>query len=569
VINSPRPPDVRPFRVALACGFTPLHFETFLAAHNSLIHADRAVSITHGLYGDLAGNLERLNPSQADAAVAPMEWPDLDARLGIRSAGGWDPETLPDILRTARLQLERIAAALKRITSIPLVVSLPALPLPPVFYTNPSRLSLFEAELRSEVAAFSNSIACPQNICVIASGALDRASPPGRRFDIKSELRTGFPYTLDHAEALARLLAAATRTPVRKKGLITDLDDTLWRGVLGEIGAAGVCWTLDRNAPVHGLYQQFLASLAASGTLVAVASKNDPGLVAEAFEREDLLLPKDRIFPVEAHWGPKSQSVARILAAWNIGAESVVFIDDSPMELAEARAAFPTLECVQFPKDDPEKVWELLFELREKFGTAQILREDALRSASLRARARSEAERQVAPAADMDAFLRGAESEIAFASDKDPDARVFELINKTNQFNLNGARISEADWNALLADPRRFVLKVSYKDRYGALGTIAALAGAATGGNVAIDYWVMSCRAFSRRIEHRCLEWIFQRFHAEEVTLHFASTPRNRPAREFLAGFLGAPPEEEVRLSKALFEEKCPPLYHSIREIAQ
>ena len=106
-----------------------------------------------------------------------------------------------------------------------------------------------------------------------------------------------FPYRLPHASALAELLARAVVPCPPKKGLITDLDDTLSPGILGDVGPAGISWDLDHHSQVHALYQQMLASLAESGVLLAVASKNDPGNVAEAFAREPLDELKSRFFP--------------------------------------------------------------------------------------------------------------------------------------------------------------------------------------------------------------------------------------------------------------------------------
>jgi len=79
---------------------------------------------------------------------------------------------------------------------------------------------------------------------------------------------------------------------------------------------------------------------------------------------------------------------------------------------------------------------------------------------------------------------------------------------------------------------------------------------------------VMSCRAFSRRIEHRCLAWVFDHFGVGEVALRFVSTARNGPLQEFLATLLGPPPWESLHITRAVFQEKCPVLYHSVLETA-
>jgi FkbH-like protein len=162
------------------------------------------------------------------------------------------------------------------------------------------------------------------------------------------------------------------------------LDDTLWAGILGEVGVEALAWSLDQHAHLHGLYQQFLASLASAGVLVGVASKNDPALVEKAFARKDLLLSREDIFPFEVHWNRKSGSVQRILETWNIGSDAVVFIDDSPMEVAEVKAAFPDMECVVFPKNDYPAFWKMVGGLRDLFGKRAVSAEDELRLRSIR-----------------------------------------------------------------------------------------------------------------------------------------------------------------------------------------
>ena len=204
---------------------------------------------------------------------------------------------------------------------------------------------------------------------------------------MKADLTTGFPYRLEHAAKLAALLAALLTNPTPKKGLITDLDDTLWRGILGELGPQGVTWDLASHTQIHGIYQQMLATLAASGVLVGVASKNDPRLVEEALSRPDLHVPRQRLFPVEAHWQPKSESVSRILRTWNIGPEAVVFVDDSPMELAEVANAYHEVECLAFTPKDPDSAFRLCERLRDIFGEGSLSEEDRIRAESIRSSA--------------------------------------------------------------------------------------------------------------------------------------------------------------------------------------
>jgi len=315
---------------------------------------------------------------------------------------------------------------------------------------------------------------------------------------------------------------------------------------------------------IHGLYQQLLGLLAETGVLIAAASKNDRELVDRALERADLAIPSRYLFPIKAGWGPKSESVGKILRTWNIAADSVVFVDDSPNELAEVKESYPDIECLRFPTHDDQGAFALLGELRDLFGKETILAEDAIRRESLR-RDAPVLENGEASRAPSDRFLQESEAELSLDFAKEPDEpRALELVNKTNQFNLNGRRYTERLWREYLHQVDTFLLRVAYQDKFGPLGTIAVLAGRRQPEHHAlkVDVWVMSCRAFSRRIEHRCLEQLFQQLEVEQIAFDYQPTPRNGPLRDFFSSLFGGPPQPESRLSREDFATHCPPLFH-------
>src|SRR5271156_3751166 len=135
-LKEPIAQSAPPLRVFLACGFTPLHLETFVAAHLRNFFPAHRIELNSGLFGDLVGNLERLQPEKHDALAVVVEWPDLDSRLGLRTLGGWQVEELPDIVNSVNRSLERLMRALQGITfGFPSCICLPTLPLPPLFYT--------------------------------------------------------------------------------------------------------------------------------------------------------------------------------------------------------------------------------------------------------------------------------------------------------------------------------------------------------------------------------------------------------------------------------------------------
>ncbi len=556
----------RSFKMFLVCGCAPLHLQTFLRAHMHVFLPDSRVTVDAGLFGDCLGSLDRACHASADAVAVVLEWADFDPRLGIRRLGGWSPRHLDDVVETVRARMDSLEQAIERAASVaPLAICLATLPLPPISYKPGWEASLFELKLRESLSAFSCRLVQVPNVRFVNAQRLDAKSPPALRLDVQAELASGFPYRTGHASVLAELLALLLKPAAPKKGLITDLDDTLWRGILGEVGVSGVTWDLDHHSHIHGLYQQLLQALAEAGILIAVASKNEPAQVEEALKRADLVIARERLFPVEVHWGRKSESVGEILRAWNIGAESVVFLDDSPMELAEVKAAYPAIECLPFPVEDDQAVYALLEQLRDWFGKSRISEEDSIRLESIRKGAVWSADR-TRHEGTPDSLLAQAEAEVSVCFTKEPlDPRALELVNKTNQFNLNGRRYTESAWHAFLSEPETFLMVVAYKDKYGPLGKIAVLGGRCEGPSVLVDTWVMSCRAFARRIEHRCLEVLLERFPAEELVLDFEPTERNQPVQEFLSQFQDVAGGQLARLTRESFRKKCPQLFHKVK----
>jgi len=565
IVQAPPPAASRRLRLSLLCGFTSLHLQTFLAAHLRSRMPEYALEIKAGLFGDLIGNIERLSSSETDAVAVALEWSDLDPRLGIRRLGGWRPQQLSDIAVSAESAAKRLQHALEAASrDTTTIVSLPTLPLPPAFASRPLQSATQELQLHCIVAQLAESLAGCPGIRLLSPQKLAEISAPSVRYDIKSDLQTGFPYTLGHASAMGELMASLIEDRSPLKGLITDLDDTLWSGIVGEDGVDGISWNLDDHSQMHGVYQQLLSSLAAAGALIGVASKNDARIAAQAFERPDLLLSKEDIFPFEVHWEPKSESIRRILNTWNIAADAVVFIDDTPAEVAEVQAAFPGLTCRLFPKSDPAAIWTLLHELRDLFGKSVVTKEDLLRVRSIRNAAawRDESGTVQTPS---DEFLRSAEARISFDCGRSSaDLRAFELVNKTNQFNLNGKRYAEQEWRQFFANPSSFLLTAAYDDKFGALGKVAVLMGTIDAGNVELRTWVMSCRAFSRRIEHQCLRYLFDELGAERVSFEYSPTDRNGPMRDFLTSVAGTSLDTSVTLAKEDFSNRAPQLFHRV-----
>lgn len=553
------------FPVTLICGFTPQPLGAFLAAHLQSRLPGRRVEVGAGLFGDLIGNLERYVREPRGPAAVVLEWADIDSRLGWRQHGGWGRARVAEICSAVNEQFNIIERFLTGGSGTATVaVSLPSIPAAPV---EPTPGWLY-GELESGLEAIATSFAArlsAAHVGVVNPARLAALSPPHRRLDVKASNQAGFPYQLAHADALAGMLAQLLQPPAPLKGIVTDLDGTLWAGILGEVGVNGVAWDLDHHAAQHGVFQQMLQSLADSGVLVAVASKNDPMLVRSALERPDMLLRADSIFPVEAHWKPKSESISRILSAWNVSADSALFIDDSAMELAEVQNAHGDLKCRQFVGNDPNRVAALVTELADLFGKPLDSADDSLRLNSLRAGA--ELRSAIDGTESLEKVLAGAGGSLTISQVGDPpDPRALELVNKTNQFNLNGRRFHEAEWLQFVRSPGHLVWMAAYDDRFGPLGKISVLAGRfKEEGVLELDTWVLSCRAFARRIEYALLGALFRQFSLRQIHLSFEATARNGPLQEFLSSLIDMAPGSRAILDFADFQRRKLSWYVDVR----
>ncbi len=294
---------------------------------------------------------------------------------------------------------------------------------------------------------------------------------------------------------------------------------------------------------------------------MGIASKNDPAVVEVAMKRSDLYIRPDRIFPSEVSWHAKSGSIGRILKTWNISADSVVFVDDNPMELAEVAAEHPGIECIQFPRDDYTAGYAVLRNLRGLFGKERLAAEDSLRLDSIRSGAEFRTSTESGDASES--FLETANASIEFDSQSSAqDARALELVNKTNQFNLNGLRYTEEDWRSAISKRDSFLATVSYQDKFGPLGKIAVMLGVREAEILRISSWVMSCRAFARRIEHQCLQLLFERYAVHSLAFDFVPTPRNGPLQDFFESICGSRKDGPFEVTREQFESKRPLLYH-------
>lgn len=357
------------------------------------------------------------------------------------------------------------------------------------------------------------------------------------RFSLSSYLSSGAPLASQELGTVAadviRTLPPASEPP--KKVLVTDLDGVLWKGVLGDAGPEGVESGPEGSGFRHFIYQTMLGKLRREGILLAVVSRNDPDLVEAAFERATLALRRDDFVSVLAGYGAKSAQIRELAGALNLGLDSFVFVDDNPVELAEVEGALPAVTTLPFPTSD-DGLEAFLGRIADLFARRRLTEEDARRTELYRRRVEGLAPSD-AEGADLTAFLRGLEMRLQIRDRSEGDReRAVQLINKTNQFNLNGIRRSDEEVEMMLAEGGR-LYSARLTDRSGDHGEILACLLDPKG---TVRSFVMSCRVFQRRVEDVFLLWLLRRL-GSSVEVEFRPTERNEPLRSFLQR-LGAPP---------------------------
>jgi FkbH-like protein len=308
-----------------------------------------------------------------------------------------------------------------------------------------------------------------------------------------------------YGDLVARILAAQRGRS--KKCLVLDLDNTLWGGVIGDDGLDGIILGQGSAAgEAHLALQGYAKQLKERGVILAVCSKNDHKTAESVFhEHPEMLLRRSDFAAFVANWDDKAENLKAIAAGLNIGVDSLVFVDDSPVERTRVREALPAVAVPELP-DDVAQYVRCLSEAGY-FEAVSFTSED-LHRAELYA-ANAERDALLGRAQSIDDFLRDLGMSVICGPFTSVDhARVVQLFNKTNQFNATSRRYTSEEITQLAGLPNVLTLQFRLLDRIGDNGLVSAmiLRPATDEDDVLeIDNWVMSCRVFGRRLEFEAM----------------------------------------------------------------
>jgi FkbH-like protein len=336
-----------------------------------------------------------------------------------------------------------------------------------------------------------------------------------------------------YAEHLARILGAIRGKS--RRCLILDLDNTVWGGVIGDDGLEGIQLAQgDSTGEAYLAVQQLALALRDRGIVLAVSSKNEDEIARLPFRRHpEMLLREEDIAVFQANWNDKATNIKAIAEELSLGLDAMVFLDDNPVERGLVRQMLPQVAVPELP-DDPA-LYARTLAAAGYFESIALLKEDLQRAGFYRDNARRVTLQK--NAGGLDAYLESLAMEITFQPfDETGRARITQLVNKSNQFNLTTRRYTESEIAAVEHDPTCFTLQVRLADTFGDNGMISVIiCRPAAPGEWEIDTWLMSCRVLGRRVENMVLQEIVE--NARQHSIHtikgaYIPTDRNKLVAE-------------------------------------
>lgn len=422
---------------------------------------------------------------------------------------------------TARELVDSLKAAAQRSPSPYLVCVCPA---------SPKRASdpLFR-ELEASICSQLSTVA---GVHVLSSQNISEPYPDSQYYDADRDEMGHVPYTPEFFTALgtviARKIHALRQAPY--KVIVADCDETLWKGVCGEVGPHGIELSLG-----HRGLQEFLVKQHDAGMLLCLCSKNNEEDVQEVFAcRPEMPLRLKHVVAQRVNWRAKPENLKELAAELQVGLDSFIFIDDNPLECEQVRSACPEVLTLQLP-NLPENIPHFLQNIWA-FDKPKITEEDRKRTAFYHENRERDRFRQEAPT--LENFLAGLQLKI----DIDPLTpeqlpRVSQLTQRTNQFNCTTLRRSEDQIQQAWSTGALECLTVRVSDRFGDYGLVGTIMFCEGRESLAVDTFLLSCRVLGRGVEHamlRKLGAVALSRGISRVDIQFIRSKKNSPALSFL-----------------------------------
>jgi FkbH-like protein len=345
------------------------------------------------------------------------------------------------------------------------------------------------------------------------------------------------PYSAEVLKQAAVEIKSALRTIAgeSRKLIVVDLDDTMWGGVVGDIGWENLrLGGHDHTGEAFVDFQRALKSLRNRGILLAIASKNEESVALQALRQHpEMVLSPEDFASWRINWKDKAANIAEIAAELRLGLQSIVFIDDNPVERARVGEALPEVLVPEWPNDKTLAASTLL--QMDCFDSAQITSEDQARAEMYADEQKRDDLKSEMPTVEH--WLRSLQTKVSVeelnASNR---ARVAQLFNKTNQMNLTTRRMSESELVQWASQDNRKLLTFRVQDRFGDSGLTGILTIEFNRETATIADFILSCRVMGRQVEETMLAVAAEycaRAGSERLVAEYVSTDKNKPCHEF------------------------------------
>lgn len=322
-----------------------------------------------------------------------------------------------------------------------------------------------------------------------------------------------------------------------RKCLVLDCDNTLWGGVIGEDGMDGIVLGADWPGREYVEFQKSILELYEQGVILALNSKNNPDEVMGVLRTHPAMrLREEHFASIQVNWESKPENMKAIARDINIGLDSLVFVDDSPVEREIMRQTLPEVAVIELPENPA--LYERTLRQTNYFAKASLTEEDKNRGRSYAAQRQRSELQKTAPT--VTEFLKSLEMvcDIRLAEAKDI-RRVAQLTQRTNQFNLTTRRYTESEIEQRMESPLWKVYVLGLKDKFGDNGTVGLAMVEQQAEAWRIDTFLMSCRVIGRQAEEAMVDRICQNAvaaGAKELTAEYIKTPKN----SVVSGFWGS-----------------------------
>lgn len=407
----------------------------------------------------------------------------------------------------------------------------------PSFLTHEfSNLPRVRTFCREVIGCFYDHIPDDSKIHVLDMDLLQRQH--GELIDLRKWYLYRQPYTETFCHrigtALGRLIRAANTPP--KKCLVLDCDDTLWGGVVGEVGIGSIALGDEFPGSAFKDFQQQLIHLHDRGVLLCLASKNNEDDVWEVFDHHDaMILERKHIASWRINWNSKSDNIMSIAEELKISLGDMVFIDDSRTEVEKVCKRIPGVTSIQIP-DEPAFITRIL-QKSYLFDSLVVTEEDENRTKMIQS---ERGRRSSLESMTQEEFLRTLSLQVEKIQITEAHlGRVAQLVNKTNQFNLTTRRRTLEEIRTIMALDNWSVYAIRVFDKFGEYGLVGVSIIEKT-EIWKIDTFLLSCRVLGRGVETAFLSLIVGDAKSEgvrEMIGEFVPTTKNQPAATFFRDY--------------------------------